>query len=162
MIRIITILTFLILAPPSSATERVNLEGDVVRYAHIEERNIKSLGFESRGGIYGYDKMRIITIPAHYFIILKSSSLIYDTRMQLTHQAQEFSPQGPIHPMSKVNLKKDEIVVLIPVSDLKELKKGSRMNLEGYSLSHFTEGLAGTLDSLTIDGQTIKAENKSQ
>ena len=156
MRHIITILTFLIFISQSyaseSAAKKVKLDGEVVEYTYIRAHNVKIIGFGN---------IRSERRPAHYYIILKSSSLNANSRSQLTLQAKRLSINGPLNPMYKAELKKNEIIVLIPSSELKGLKKGSQINMKGYSLSRFTEGLASTLDSLTINGQEIKI-NKPQ
>jgi len=81
MTTILTILTLILSISAGYAVdgtnERVNIGGEVVEYAHIGKHTAKVTGFKSGNKIYGSTKIRSIRIPAHKYIILKTSSLLY-------------------------------------------------------------------------------------
>ena len=137
-----------LVAIPIQPTKPVYIKGVVVSYAWIDKTFFKYVGDDFNLGSAGRS--------AHYYIILKTSSLTAKERESLSSTAKIDGFNGLSHPISMVKLKADQMIIQITSPQIKRMKKGSVIELNGYSLSGDEWGTSETFKTLAIDGTEVK------
>ena len=137
-----------LVAIPIPATKPVDIKGTVLSYVWVDKTFFKYVGDDFNLGSAGRS--------AHYYIILKTSSLTAKERDDLSSTAKIDGFTGLSHPISVVELKAGEMIVQISRPEIKRLKKGSVIELTGYSLSGDEWGTDETFKTLVVDGVEVK------
>ena len=137
-----------LVAIPIQPTKPVDIKGVVVSYAWIDKTFFKYVGDDFNLGS--------AERSAHYYIILKTSSLTAKERESLSFTAKIDGFTGLSHPISMVKLKSDQMIVQITSPQIKRMKKASVIELNGYSLSGDEWGTSETFKTLIVDGIEVK------
>ena len=145
-------------ATPVPPTIPVDIDGTVVSFVWMDETHFEG-GGERLRVTSGGDK-------AQYIIILKTKSLDAKTRESLTSLTRIAGLAGISHMITRLEILEDEMFIHFSSAKIPNLKAGSKLKLEGYSLSGDESGISSTVKKITVDGKVHpnmkwKKQNKS-
>ena len=141
-------------AVPFPPSEPVNLSGTIDSFVWVDKAYFEYVGDDIL--------LSSAQAPAHYLVIVKTTSVDKKTRELLTFETKVAGFMGLSHAISSVELEEDEMIILITSSKIKSMKKGAKIEITGYSLSGDERGRGEVFKSLKIDGVTVQRPQAEQ
>lgn len=139
-------------AIPIHPTKPVNLSGEIQKWAWIDGTVSKSSG----DGMLS----SISTVPT-YYIILKVSGVPKTTLHSLSSNASSQSRVAIMHPIAEMELKDDEIFILLDLELIETLKKGARLEIKDYTMQGDEWGCASDWSQLLLNSKPVPKRNRN-
>lgn len=134
-------------AIPIPRTKPVDITGVVDSYVWIDDSYFKYVG--------GDFNLSSAGSAPHYLVILKTNSLSKELRRTHSSLAKTDGFKGLSHPITRIRLKKNELLIKITSPQVEGLNKGSELVVKGYTLSGDEFGVGERIRFLSVDGKEV-------
>ena len=101
----------------------------------------------------------IKTVPT-YYIILEVAGLPQKTRDSLSYYASSQERVAIMHPIAGIEREDEEILISLDLELIDALKKGSKIEIKGYTMQGDEWGCSSVWSSMKLDGKPVPKRNR--